>query len=135
MKRVVKRTTGARHWREKLQSVKIIRHADDGQEQVLGTGYELEREQETTIKGLTQTWTERVFLIRSSSYLKQQPRGLQTRFATAREKLLALTPPRGRGKQQFRDEVELCQKAQAILKTHRVEGLLDYDYDYEVPQV
>ena len=29
--------------------------------------------------------------------------------------------------------LELCQKAQAILKTHRVEGLLDYDYDYEVP--
>ncbi len=65
----------------------------------MGTGYELEREQETTIKGLTQTWTERVFLIRSSSYLKQQQRGLQTRFATAREKLLALTPPRGRGRE------------------------------------
>ena len=39
-------------------------------EQVLGTGYELEREQETTINGLTQTWTERVLLIRSDSYLK-----------------------------------------------------------------
>ena len=119
--------------REQLEKVKIIRHSDDGQEQVLGMGYELEREQETTINGLTQTWTERVLLIRSSSYLKKQQRGLQTRLETAMQKLLALTPPVGRGKRQIRDELELCQKAQAILKTHRVEGLLDYDYDYEVP--
>ena len=118
---------------EQLERVKIIRHSDDGQEQVLGMGYELEREQETTINGLTQTWTERVLLIRSDSYLKKQQRGLQTRLATAKEKLLALTPPVGRGKRQIRDELELRQQAQAILKTHRVEGLLDYDYDYELP--
>ncbi len=117
----------------KLQSVKIVRHSDDGQEQLLGTGYELEREQETTINGLTQTWTERVFLIRSSSYLKKQQRGLQTRLETASQKLLALTPPVGRGKRQLRDELELCQKAEQILQTHRVEGLLNYNYDYELP--
>ncbi len=87
---------------EQLERVKIIRHSDDGQEQVLGMGYELEREQETTINGLTQTWTERVLLIRSDSYLKKQQRGLQTRLATAKEKLLALTPPVGRGKRQIR---------------------------------
>ena len=118
---------------EQLERVKIIRHSDDGQEQVLGQGYELEREQETTINGLTQTWTERVLLVRSSSFFKKQQRGLQTRLETARQKLLALTPQVGRGKRQIRDELELRQKAQAILKTHRVEGLLDYDYDYEVP--
>ena len=116
-----------------LQSVKIVRYSDDGQEQLLGTGYELEREQETTINGLTQTWAERVLLVRSCSYLKKQQRGLQTRLETAKGKLLSLTPSVGRGKRQIRDELELRQKAQAILKTHRVEGLLDYDYDYEVP--
>ncbi len=42
---------------EQLERVKIIRHSDDGQEQVLGQGYELEREQETIINGVTQTWT------------------------------------------------------------------------------
>ena len=60
-----------------------------------------EREQESTINGLTQTWIERVLLIRSDSYLKKQQRGLQTRLATAKEKLLALTPPVGRGKRQI----------------------------------
>ncbi len=118
---------------EQLERVKIIRHCDDGQEQVLGQGYEFSREQETIINGVTQTWTERVLLVRSCSYFKKQQRGLQTRLETARQKLLALTPQVGRGKRQIRDELELCQKAQAILKTHRVEGLLDYDYDYEVP--
>ena len=116
-----------------LQSVKIVRYCDDAQEQLLGTGYELEREQETTIKGLTQTWTERVLLVRSDSYLKKQQRGLQTRLETASQKLLALTPSVGRGKRQIRDELKLRQQAQAILKTHRVSGLLEYDYDYEVP--
>ncbi|MDJ0648297.1 MAG: hypothetical protein QNJ60_06270 [Xenococcaceae cyanobacterium MO_188.B19] len=87
---------------EQLEKVKIIRHSDDGQEQVLGIGYELEREQESTINGLTHTWIERVLLIRSDSYLKKQQRGLQTRLATAKEKLLALTPPVGRGKRQIR---------------------------------
>ena len=117
----------------KLQSVKIVRQKDDGQEQILGTGYELEREQEISINGVTQTWTERVFLIRSQSYLDRQKGGLETRLEKALQKLLALTPPFARGKRQIRDELELCQKAEQILKTHRVEGLLDYEYDYEVP--
>ena len=120
-------------WSGQLQSVTIVRASDDGQEQLLGTGYELEREQETTINELTQAWTERVLLVRSDSYLKQQQRGLQSRLETAKGKLLALTPTVGRGKRQIRDELELGQKAQVILKTHRVERLLDYDYDYEVP--
>lgn len=107
--------------------------ADDGQEQILGTGYELEREQEISIHGVSQTWRERVFLIRSQSYLDRQKRGLETRLEKALEKLLALTPPVARGKRQIRDELELCQKAEQILKTHRVEGLLDYEYNYEVP--
>ncbi len=120
-------------WSEQLQRVKIVRQSCDGQEQILGTGYELERQQETLIDGVTQTWTERVLLVRSQSYLEKQQRGLETRLETARAKLFALTPTVSRGKRQIRDELELCQKAEQILKTHRVEGLLNYKYDYEVP--
>ena len=119
--------------RGKLSSVNIVRHSDDGQEQILGTGSELEREQETIINGVTQAWTERVFLVRSQSYLEKQKRGLENRLQTAREKLFSLTPAVSRGKRQIRDEVELCHQALRILKTHRVEGLLDYEYNYEVP--
>ncbi len=98
---------------EQLEKVKIIRHSDDCQEQVLGTGYELEREQETIINGVTQTWTERVLLIRSSSYLKKQQRGLQTRLETARQKLLALTPQVSRGKRQIRSGTRTVSKSGA----------------------
>jgi transposase len=116
-----------------LKSVKITRPLENGKQKFLGTGYELERKQETILNGEIQTWTERVFLIRSQSYTETQIRGLHQRLNTAQEKLFALTPPVGRGKRQVREEEELCQKAEEILRHHRVEGLLGYGYDYEVP--
>lgn len=116
-----------------LESIEITRPLENGKQKFLGTGYELERKQETMLNGKTQTWTERVFLIRSQSYLETQIRGLHQRLDTAQEKLLALTPAVGRGKRQVREEEELCRKAEEILRHHRVEGLLGYTYDYEVP--
>jgi len=116
-----------------LESIQITRSLENGTSKFLGTGYELEREQKTILNGKTQTWTERVFLIRSQSYLETQIRGLHQRLKTAQDKLFALTPVVGRGKRQVREEEELCQKAEGILRHHRVEGLLHYTYDYEVP--
>lgn len=116
-----------------LESIKITKPLENGEQKFLGTGYELDRMQETVLDGKTQTWTERVFLIRSQSYWETQIRGLHQRLNTAQEKLFALTPPIGRGKRQVRDEEELCQKAEGILQRYRVEGLLKYTYDYEVP--
>ena len=52
---------------------------------------------------------------------------------TATEKIQALTPAPGRGKRQIRDQSTLHQKVQAILKAHRVEGLLEFDYEYQPP--
>ncbi len=43
---------------------------------------------------------------------------------------MSLREPVGRGKRQIRDEALLHQKAMAILKQHRVEGLLSYSYQY-----
>jgi transposase len=74
-------------------------------------------------------WTERLLLIHSPVYAQQQ-RGLEQRLQTSTAKLKALTPPTGRGKRQIRELETLQQKAQAILKSHRVEGLLAYSYEY-----
>lgn len=79
------------------------------------------------------SWTERVLLVHSKVAQQQQQRGLEQRLETATEKIQALTPPPGRGKRIFRDESTLQQKVQAILKAHRVEGLLDFDYEYQPP--
>jgi len=40
------------------------------------------------------------------------------------------TPPAGRGKRQIRELEVLQHKAQTILKSHRVEGLLAYTYEH-----
>lgn len=117
----------------KLQSVTIVRKDAQGEDKEIASGYELEREQQTTKNGDNRTWTERIILVRSFSYLESQQRGLQKRLATATSKLIALTPPVGRGKKQITSELELRQKAEQILKSEKVEGLLNYDYDYEVP--
>lgn len=106
---------------------------EKGQTQVIATGYELERLQETRLENLVLEWTERVLLLHSSVYEKQQQRGLEQRLQTATEKLIALTPPVGRGKRQVRSEALLHQKARTILKQHRVEGLLDYSFEYHPP--
>jgi len=42
---------------------------------------------------------------------------------------MALTPEKGRGKRQISSEPVLLQKAIEILRQHRVEGLLSFDYE------
>ena len=60
-----------------------------------------------------------------------ETRGLEKRLKTATEQLKALTPKIGRGKRQLRELSQLQDKANAILKAQRVEGLLDYHYEYQ----
>jgi transposase len=103
---------------------------EQGKNQVIASGYELERSQEILYSDQSQQWTERVLLVHSPVYEQQQRRGLEQRLQTATEKLMSLTPPVGRGKRQIREEAILEQKASAILKQHRVEGLLSYSYQY-----
>jgi len=59
-------------------------------------------------------------------------RGLAQRLQNAEEALLALTPPRGRGRKQWQDVEALERKVATILKRHRVQGLLAVDYHMEV---
>jgi len=57
-------------------------------------------------------------------------RGLEQRLSIATAKLKALHTPAGRGKRQIRELEVLQHKAQTILKSHRVEGLLAYTYEH-----
>jgi transposase len=103
----------------------------DDQGQVLPkvSGYETTRQCMAPVDGNTLEWTERVFVVYSESYAKAQARGLEQRLATATARLNALTPPRGRGKRQIKDEAQLRQAAQVILQAQRVEGLLVYTFE------
>ncbi len=111
----------------------IVRVDSQGQSRQIATAYELSRPQQITLGQEELTWTERVLLVHSEVAQQQQQRGLEQRLKTATEKIQALTPPPGRGKRIVRDELTLRQKVQAILKAHRVEGLLHCDYEYQPP--
>ena len=114
-----------------------------GEEVVMAKGYVLRRSQEEVFgkngkggkeeregEGEGDKW-ERVFVVRSPGYAEQMEKGLERRLKNAEEKLRALTPPRGRGKRQITDEADLTEKAEGILKKHRVTGLLRYEYEKE----
>lgn len=92
---------------------------------LLAQGYEFER----LVSAEGQEWTERVLVVCSESYAQLLQQGLQQRLDRAVAKLLALTPPPGRGKRQIQDETELVQAAEAILKEQKVEGLLTYTFE------
>lgn len=98
----------------------------------LALGYEALREQEAVVEGRVITWSERVLVIYSPTLARKARRGLTIRLERAEEKLLALTPPRGRGKRQWDDLEALQAAAQAILKKHRVAGLLEVQYRREL---
>jgi len=102
---------------------------DQGERKLLAKGYEFERLVQAEIDGEIRAWTERVLMVRSESYRKVQQQGLEGRLQRASDELLALTPTPGRGKRQFRDESELIKAAEAILKAHAVEGMLNYTYE------
>jgi transposase len=110
---------------------------DKGERKQLAEGYAFERTLNTEIildpkhpdQKTAQEWIEQVFVVRSESYRRSLLNGLEGRLQRATDKLLALTPPPARGKRQIQDETELAKAADAILKTHEVEGLLTYTFE------
>ena len=103
-------------------------------EDPIAEGYELTRPCTAQVGKETIEWTERVLVVRSYAHAEALKRGLERRLATATAKSEALTPPRGRGKRQIKEEQVLIEKADAILKQHRVEGSLSNTFERQVEQ-
>jgi transposase len=70
---------------------------------LIAQGYETTRQQEAEVAGEEVVWTERVLVIYSPKLAQSQYRGLESRLQRAEEKVLALTPPPGRGKRQHHE--------------------------------
>jgi transposase len=103
-----------------------------GEQVVVASGYEVERQQSGVVNGQELAWTERVLVVKSVNHAQQQERGLEKRLENAEKKLYALTPPRGRGKRQMTDEQSVKAAIEEIEKQHRIEGLLSVEYEREV---
>jgi transposase len=117
---------------EKDELIKYVVKTDKGEQELKAKGYEKEREQSGQIEGQDIKWKERVMIVKSPAHEKQKQKGLERRLSNAEEKLNRLTPARGPGKRQITDEAKLIESAQAILKKHRVEDFLTYEYVKEV---
>lgn len=115
-----------------LQKVRVL-NADE-EEVVVAAGHEVSRQQSGELDGHTQTWTERVLVVKSFTHAAQQERSLEKRLEKAEEKLFALTPLRGRGKRQIEDEQTLIARIEKILQTHQVETFLTVRYERQVEQ-
>ncbi|MCP4403867.1 MAG: IS1634 family transposase [bacterium] len=111
---------------DKQELIKYIVTNDKGEEVLKAKGYELTREQLGEVEGEQLIWEERVLIVNSPAHQHRQVKGLETRLTHAEEKLYNLTPARGPGKRQISDEATLIEKAGAIMKQHKVEGLLSY---------
>ena len=100
-------------------------------EDILGTGYELTRDQTAILDGIEHTWIERVQVIRSNSLAETQTRALNRRLEKAEAAVRALTPPPGPGRVQFTAGWELERAVAAVLAEHEVTGLLDVTWTRE----
>ena len=111
-----------------LERVFRINHR--GEEVLAAEGYEVERT--CCLEDSDGQWRERVLVLRSPVHAERQVQGLETRLAKAEQKLAALTPPRGRGKQQITEEVTLLAAIAHVLKAQRVEGLLCLEWEQQI---
>jgi transposase len=117
---------------EKDKLIKYTVINNKNKEELKAKGYEIERQQSVVIDGKEKKWTERVLVVNSPAYAIQKEKGLEKRLQNAKKKIYALTPARGRGKRQITDESELTAAVESILKKHKVEDFLSYDYEKEV---
>ena len=94
-------------------------------------GFEVARPRTAIVDDQEISWKERLLIVRSYSYMKSELAGLRRRLEKAEAALLALTPPRQRGKKQIQKEVELLSAIEKIEKRYRVKGLFHYNYQEE----
>jgi transposase len=111
---------------------------EDGQapdpELALACGFEVSRTHQAQVAGRSVEWQERLLVVRSFQYAQSTHKLLHRRLDKAEKALKALTPSRGRGKRQIKDEVRLLAAIQRIEEKYRVQGLFEYDYQQEVTE-
>jgi transposase len=107
--------------------VTVSRATADGNEELLGSGWEVTEQLSASVAGQSVQWTERRLLFRSLALADKATRQLQANLAAAQAELAALME-RQRGKKVLRELHELQLAAQTILERYQVAGLLQVTY-------
>ena len=110
-------------WSGKRPLVAVHRAMGEGEEELIAEGYEQTVVLSGEVEGQALTWTERRQIVRSVKLAQAAQAALHTRLDKAQAALVQMNTHK-QGKKVYRDADSLQQAAQAILKEHRVEGLL-----------
>ncbi len=91
-------------WNRKQSLERIYPPSDETKPKAIALGYEITRGQTTMLANQQKMgWEERLLVIYSPSLARKRRRGLSQRLDNAEQAILALTPPKGRGKRQKKD--------------------------------
>jgi transposase len=115
---------------QRLEPIRTTTESTSGEAatRLVALGFETRREREAMVNGEPVTWDERVLVVYSLGLARSEREQLRRRLARAEAEIVALTPPPARGRRRAtRDEIEA--KAAAVVKKHRVEGMLRLEID------
>jgi transposase len=111
----------------------VTRGREARQPELIAEGYEQTVTVSGKVKGKTITWIERHLIVRSQKLAKAAQDALQGRVAKAQAEVEHLNEHK-QGKKRYHDVASLQQAAQAILKRHRVDGLLRVTIEEQVEE-
>jgi len=118
-------------WNGERSLLAVHRATAEGEDEVLAEGYEQGIELRSEVEGQSVTWTERRLVVRSLKQAKSATAALHARLGNAQAALTHLRIHK-QGKPVYRDVDSLQQAAQAILKAHRVQGLIRLQIDEQI---
>lgn len=111
--------------RKKEAALQSVERLNEKNEMIcIAQGYEISQELTTEVNGEMQIWTERRFLIQSTSGLEAATQGLRERLQKAEQAIQALSV-RKQGKMRLRTREEVEKAIQEVLKKFQVKELLE----------
>lgn len=115
------------------QALQSFHHVDEQTQErtLLGVGYEFVRTGEAQVNDKVVTWQERVQIVHSQATARRQEKQLAQRLERAGKAIAALTPPVGRGRQQYEEESLLKAAIENIVQEQRVAGFLQVSWQRE----
>jgi transposase len=120
-------------WAGEQALTAVSREREAGKPEQLAEGYERRVTLSHEVDGRTISWTERRVIVRSHKLAQAASQALHARLAKAQAELEGLTEHK-QGKHRYADGAALQQAAQAILKRHGVEGLLQVGIEERVEE-
>jgi transposase len=111
----------------------VTREREASQPELLAEGYEQTVTLSGEVKGKTITWIERQLIVRSQKLAKAATEALHARLAKAQAEVGHLNEHK-QGKKRYDDVPSVQQAVQALLKQHRVEGLLSVTIEEQVEE-